>query len=59
MKKLILSFGLIICSFGLFSVTSYDGPETIIVDTDGNVFVFDDGGDCVIHLDGWSFGDDC
>jgi hypothetical protein len=63
MKTLILSFGLTICAFGLFSFasTSHNAPETIIVDGDGNVFIFDDGGDCVIHLgdDPWWFGNDC
>lgn len=63
MEKLILVFGLLICSFGSFALSpvSHNAPETIIVDADGNIHIFDDGGDCVMHLgnDPWSFGDDC
>lgn len=60
MKKLILSFGLIICAFGLFSFASHVGPETLIIDEDGNGFRFDDGADCTIHLgEDWALGPDC
>lgn len=61
MKKLIFGFGLIISVFGFFSVSSIENPETIIVDEDGYIQIFEDGLDCVIHLgsDPWSFGDDC
>jgi hypothetical protein len=60
MKTLILSFGLTICAFGLFSFASHVSPETLIIDADGNSFYFDDGGNCIIHLgEDWALGSDC
>lgn len=59
MKKLIFAFGLVICSTGFFSFTADEGIETTIMDEDGNVFHYDDGYDCFIHLgEDWALGDD-
>ncbi|HFA51888.1 MAG TPA: hypothetical protein ENJ95_22960 [Bacteroidetes bacterium] len=60
MKKLIFAFSLVICSAAFFSFTPNEGIETTIIDEEGNVFTYDDGYDCFIHLgEDWAIGDDC